>query len=130
MSNWVLELQRFNIVPVWIRGETNILGDAPSRAPWENALADQLPIPDAPLREIIAKLYTQPPDFEKEIRLIATKRKLPQEWKPLREEGSDDTDAFKDQQADAPIRSLVIHRASGARGMMQLFVPARLTRCW
>ena len=67
-----------------------------------NALADQLPIPDAPLREIIAKLYTQPQDFEKEIRLIAMKRKLPQEWRPLREEGSDDPDAFNDQQADAP----------------------------
>ena len=102
MSNWALELQGFNLVRVWIRGEANILGDAPSRAPWENALADQLPIPDAPLREIIAKIYKQPPDFEKEIKLIAMKRKLPQEWKPLREEGSDDTDAFNDQQADAP----------------------------
>jgi hypothetical protein len=35
MSNWALELQQFDIVRVWIRGEANILADAPSRAPWE-----------------------------------------------------------------------------------------------
>ena len=46
MSNWALELQQFDIVRVWIRGEANILGDAPSRAPWESELAGHLPIPD------------------------------------------------------------------------------------
>ena len=39
MSNGALELQCFDIVRVWIRGEANILADAPSRAPWESALA-------------------------------------------------------------------------------------------
>ena len=53
MSNWALELQQFNIIRVWIRGEANILADAPSRAPWEAATARHLPIPDLPLREII-----------------------------------------------------------------------------
>ncbi|MCP4193147.1 MAG: hypothetical protein GY768_21255, partial [Planctomycetaceae bacterium] len=31
LSNWALELQHFDIVRVWIRGEANILADAPSR---------------------------------------------------------------------------------------------------
>ena len=35
MSNWALDLQHFDLDRVWIRGEANILGDAPSRAPWE-----------------------------------------------------------------------------------------------
>jgi len=51
MSNWALELQSFGIVRVWIRGEANILADAPSRAPWEARLAQFLPIPDMPVRE-------------------------------------------------------------------------------
>ena len=46
MSNWALELQQFNIVRIWIRGEANILADAPSRAPWESRLAQFMPIPD------------------------------------------------------------------------------------
>ena len=33
MSNWTLALQCYDLVRVWIRGEANILGDAPSRAP-------------------------------------------------------------------------------------------------
>ena len=33
LTNWVVELQAYNISRVWIRGESNILGDAPSRAP-------------------------------------------------------------------------------------------------
>ena len=44
VSNWALELQCFNIVRIWIRGQANILADAPSRAPWECALAKHLPI--------------------------------------------------------------------------------------
>ena len=50
MSNWALELQGFDVIRVWIRGEANILADAPSRAPWEAALAMHLPIPDMPVR--------------------------------------------------------------------------------
>ena len=30
MSNWALELQGFDIIRIWIRGEANILSDAPS----------------------------------------------------------------------------------------------------
>ena len=55
LSNWALELQQYDIVRVWIRGEANILADAPSRAPWEAEMARNLPIPDLPLRDIIRK---------------------------------------------------------------------------
>ena len=43
LSNWALELQQYDIVRVWIRGEANILADAPSRAPWEAEMARNLP---------------------------------------------------------------------------------------
>ena len=36
------------------------MADAPSRAPWEAALARHLPIPDLPLRELIRKMYASP----------------------------------------------------------------------
>ncbi len=60
MSNWALELQCFDIARVWIRGEANILGDAPSRAPWENAFAKFLPIPDSFVRQVINAMYKEP----------------------------------------------------------------------
>ena len=46
MVNWTLELQRFNIVRVWIRGEANSLADAPSRAPRESKLMEHPPLKD------------------------------------------------------------------------------------
>ena len=64
MSNWALELQQFNIERIWIRGEANILADAPSRAPWEATLAQFLPIPDMPVRDLIVKLYQAPDEVE------------------------------------------------------------------
>ena len=64
MSNWALELQCFDIVRVWIRGEANILADAPSRAPWESALARHLPIPDMPVRDLVRKMYQEPGALE------------------------------------------------------------------
>ena len=60
MSKWALELQGFDVIRVWIRGEANILADAPSRAPWESALAMHLPIPDMPVRDLVAAMYKSP----------------------------------------------------------------------
>ena len=59
VSNWALELQCFNIVRVWIRGEANILSDVPSRAPWENELAKHLPIPCDPILQLIEAFYQE-----------------------------------------------------------------------
>ena len=64
MSNWALELQQFNIERIWIRGEANILADAPSWAPWEEMLAQFLPIPDMPLRDLTIKLYQVPEEVD------------------------------------------------------------------
>jgi len=58
-----LELQQFNIERIWIRGEANILADAPSRAPWEETLA-QFPIPYMPVRDLIVKLYQAPDEVD------------------------------------------------------------------
>ena len=86
MSNWALELQGFGIMRIRIRGEANILADAPSRAPWENALARNLPIPDMPIRDLIRKMYQDPDGLE----VIVEDRKKEllgdeQAWEPLDE---------------------------------------------
>ena len=60
MSNWALELQGFDIIRIWIRGEANILADAPSRAPWGAELAKHLPTPDRPLRDLVQAMYKSP----------------------------------------------------------------------
>ena len=83
MSNWALELQQFNIERIWIRGEANILADAPSRAPWEEKLAQFLPIPDMPVRDLVIKLYQAPDEVEE---LVSRRRQVltgEQEWTPL-----------------------------------------------
>jgi hypothetical protein len=82
MSNWALELQQFNIVRVWIRGEANILADAPSRAPWEAEMARHLPIPDMPLRELIKQMYVSPESWAALVASKAEKLNLA-EWQTL-----------------------------------------------
>ena len=83
MSNWALELQQFNIERIWIRGESNILADAPSRAPWEEALAQFLPIPDMPVRELVVKMYQDPDGVDE---LVSKRRKVltgDKAWEPM-----------------------------------------------
>ena len=82
MSNWALELQQYNISRVWIRGEANILADAPSRAPWEAEMARHLPIPDLPLRELIRQMYTSPEAWSKLVHDRSKKLNL-DEWQEL-----------------------------------------------
>ena len=52
-SNWAIDLQWCDLVRVRIRGEANVHGDAPSRAPWGTELAQHLPTPDKPVRELV-----------------------------------------------------------------------------
>ena len=67
---------------MWIRGEANILADAPSRAPWEAELARNLPIPDLPLRELIKQMFVSPEAWEKMVGEKKTKMNL-DEWQAL-----------------------------------------------
>ena len=83
MLNWALELQHFNIVKVWIRGEANILADAPSRAPWESELMEHLPLADMPLRELIRRMYKEPELLSTMVKEVAAKRGVHDLWKPL-----------------------------------------------
>jgi len=84
MLNWALELQHFNIVKVWIRGEANILADAPSRAPWESELMEHLPLADLPLRELINKMYREPATFETLVQEVKAKRGGAKRGRPWR----------------------------------------------
>ena len=76
MAGWALELQQYNVVRVWLRGESNILGDAPSRAPWEAQLCNQLPIPDMPIRELIQKMYRSPEELDGSVKLRAEEMQI------------------------------------------------------
>ena len=85
MSNWALELQQFDVVRVWIRGEANVLSDAPSRAPWDSELVKHLSVPcDRPLRDLISMMFTAPKEFEE---LVETRNDevlgKDQQWQPL-----------------------------------------------
>jgi len=90
MSNWALELQTFDIVRIWVRGEANILGDAPSRAPWEHELAQHLPIPDMPVRDLARMMYQDPDALED---LVARRKQAlvgDAPWTPLERDEADD----------------------------------------
>ena len=66
VSTWALELQQFDVVRVWIRGEANILADAPSRAPVDLKGVAELPVPVGPVRQLIQQLYWSPEEFGRE----------------------------------------------------------------
>ena len=87
MSNWALELQQFSIERIWIRGEANVLADAPSRAPWEKKLAQFLPIPDMPARDLIVKLYQAPDAVEELVSRRRTVLTGDAEWEPMGHDG-------------------------------------------
>ena len=89
MLNWALEIQHFNIVRVWIRGEANILADAPSRAPWGCKLMEHLPLADMPLRELIRKMYREPEAFERDVEAARQKKGQTAEWKPMDGDGDE-----------------------------------------
>jgi hypothetical protein len=64
LTGWALELAEYRIARVWIRGGANILGDAPSRAPWEVEVAKHLPVPNQSVKELIRMMYTTPEELE------------------------------------------------------------------
>ena len=60
-----MKLQVFNIVRIWIRGETNILADAPSRAPADVKTVRNLPVPNMELKDLLRYMYQEPEEFER-----------------------------------------------------------------
>ena len=69
-----------------LRGGANVLGDAPSRAPWEVEVAEHLPVPNQSVKELIKMMYTTPEELEalyesraKEMGLGDTMQAIPRE---------------------------------------------------
>ena len=121
MSNWALELQQFNIVRVWIPGEANILGDAPSRAPRETQLARNLPISDLPLRQIIQTMYRSPEALEK---MVQEKKKMQNldEWQAIEKTEHPDAFAYPDFVETPEFPRVRIKRGRVSRGPLpQIF---------
>ena len=55
-----IELEPLGIERVYIAGEDNILGDAPSRAPADREVARNLAVPLAPIKEMIHRMFWAP----------------------------------------------------------------------
>ena len=122
LSNWALELQQFNIDRIWIRGEANILADAPSRAPWESKLVQFLPIPDMPIRELVVQMYQDPDALEQ---LVSRRREVltgDAPFEPLCDPEEEPTGPFLDEVRDDRVRRRLGPRrpASGAKRVTSL----------
>jgi hypothetical protein len=116
MSNWALELQAFDLVRVWIRGEANILAGAPSRAPWESHLAKYLPIPDMPVRDLIVAMYQT---LEMVEDLVSRRRKTltgDAPWVPCATDAASTEAASESRSSLSTPRSLSRRRATSAQG--------------
>ena len=83
MSNWALDLQNYDLVRIWIRGEANILADAPSRVPWGATLAKHLPIPGMPVRDLVKMMYQDPGGLELLVDQRLGTLGVEPEWSPL-----------------------------------------------
>ena len=65
-----------------------MFSDAPSRAPWEDALANNLPVPcDMPIQPIIKEMYTSPEEFAQKVKKRKKDLVGEGEWEPLEAEG-------------------------------------------
>ena len=51
---------------IWIKGQDNILGDAPSRNPEDRDACRNLPVPSGPVKRIIRQMFEVPIDDDEE----------------------------------------------------------------
>ena len=58
-----IEMEPLGIERVYLAGDQNILGDAPSRAPPDRAVARNLPVPLAPIKDTIHRLFWAPDEL-------------------------------------------------------------------
>ena len=58
-----IELEPLGIERVYIAGDDNILGDAPSRAPADREVARNLAVPLAPIKEVIHRMFWAPDEL-------------------------------------------------------------------
>ena len=56
-------MEILNMERVYIAGEDNILGDAPSRAPADRAVARNLAIPLAPIKRTMHRMFWAPDEL-------------------------------------------------------------------
>ena len=62
-----IELEPLGIERLYLAGDQNVLGDAPSRAPADRAVARNLPIPLGPIRDLIKKMFWEPKELSGDI---------------------------------------------------------------
>lgn len=64
LLRWTLDLEELGsrVVRVWLRGEDNILGDAPSRHPADRDVLKNMKVPGGPIRRVVEQMFTKPDD--------------------------------------------------------------------
>ena len=81
--NWIADTQHIlaTTVRVWIDGKYNVLADCGSRVSWKHRVAQQLPVPEQPIRDLIRMMFTHPVELAKEAKTRGTQMGKPP-WKP------------------------------------------------
>ena len=71
LLRWALDLEDLGsrVVRVWLRGEDNILGDAPSRNPEDRDVLHTLRVPGGPVRRVIEQMFTAPSSAEEQAQM-------------------------------------------------------------
>ena len=71
LVNWIADTQHIlgTVVRVWIDGKNNVLADVGSRLSWEHAVAQFLPVPARPIREMIRLFFTSPTELAAEVEI-------------------------------------------------------------
>ena len=55
-----IDVDSLDVERIYLAGELNVLGDAPSRAPIDREIARQLPTPLEPIRKFIQQMFWAP----------------------------------------------------------------------
>ena len=81
---WIADAQPLlaNTMRVWIAGKDNILADSGSRAPWADAVAKNLPVPEQSILETIESFFTDPTDLAEKVEQRTKTMKL-STWVPM-----------------------------------------------
>ena len=77
LLRWALDIEELGdrVHRHWIAGKDNVLGDGPSRNPHNRDQVQKLPVPNGPVKRIIAKMFRDPLGLNSEIELMISGEK-------------------------------------------------------
>ena len=89
LLRWSLDIDEFGslVKRKWIKGTENVLGDGPSRNPFDRDSARELRIPTGPVRRIVEKMFKNPEDLDNELEVFLERLNPDERPTKNREEG-------------------------------------------